>query len=501
MTDVEPNAELVARVEERFRQGGRLFIDGGWSDARSGDTFELVDPGTGTSLGRVANAGTDDDVDDAVRAARESFAERRWTSIAPADRGEILWRVAELIERDAAELALTESRDNGMPYPATLAGYIPSAARCFRYYAGMVDKVYGIATDLEFGGAPYQGYTRREPLGVAGLIVPWNGPFLTACWKAAAALAAGCSCVLKPSEDAPTTPTLLGALLIEAGVPAGVFNVVTGLSAAGAALAEHADVDALSFTGSTAVGKAIVRAAAGNLKRLTLELGGKSPVIVMADADIDRAAQVATDAIFWNSGQICTAGSRLLAQRPVAERLVELIAERAKLLRLGYGTDPDVQIGPLISARHRDRVSGFVDDGRRAGVEVVTGGSELEREGFFYRPTVLHGVDPSMSVAQQEIFGPVLSVIAFDDPEEAIAIANDSDFGLAASVFTSDVKVAHGVARRLRAGRVGINIHTATDYRVPFGGYKQSGWGREHGPQGMDAFLETKSVVTEVADF
>ncbi|GAF48136.1 aldehyde dehydrogenase family protein [Rhodococcus wratislaviensis] len=476
---------------------GKLLIGGDWVAPRRGGYFETVDPGTGRAVGTIA-AGEQTDVDDAVAAAREAFDDERWRGRPGSQRAKVLWRIADLIEQHHDELTLLECVDQGQP-TAYLGGMVTGAANCFRYHAGLADHIYGVATDVVAGGEPVHAYTRREPVGVAGMIVPWNAPLLMAAWKLAPMLAAGCSGVLKPAEETSLTALRLGRLVTEAGVPAGVVNVVTGHGhVAGAALAAHPDVDKIAFTGSTEVGKRLVHAAEGNLKRLTLELGGKSPFIVLDDADLDTTISAAAAAIFGNSGQVCSAGSRLLVDERVADRVVEGVSAIARRTRPGYHTDPAADIGPLISAKQLDRVIGYVDAARAAGAEVTAGGGRLGDDGYFVEPTVLTAISPDSPPAREEIFGPVVSVLPFGDVDEAVALANDTDYGLSSSIWTGDAARGHGVARRLRAGRVGINVHSAGDYHLPTGGFKQSGWGREHGPNGLDPYLEEKSVFTKI---
>ena len=474
----------------------RIFIGGEWVDSQAGGRLDVIDPGRGTVQGSIA-AGQPADVDRAVAAARASFEVGSWRSLAPAARARILWAIGDAIDDDAESMALIEALDNGMPLRAA-RGHVDNAAQCFRYYAGIADKIFGHTSRVASRGHEYLGYTVKEPIGVAGLIVPWNAPLRQTVYKVAPALAAGCSVVLKPAEESSLSALRLASLVSTAGVPDGVFNVVTGAGLpAGAYLAAHPDVDKISFTGSTEVGKQIVASSAGNLKKLTLELGGKSPLILLADADLDTAIPAAAMSIFGNSGQVCSAASRLIVHRSVYDRVVEGIASVGRRLTLGYCMDPDVDLGPLISAKQLARVDEYVQEGIAHGAEVVGDGPvALPDNGYFYAPTVLAGVVSSMSVVREEIFGPVLAALAFEDTDEAIAMANDTDYGLAGSVFTRDVGLAHAIAHRIRAGRVGINVHAITDFTMPGGGYKQSGWGRENGPEAVEPYLEMKSVFT-----
>ncbi|SFS16792.1 Acyl-CoA reductase [Microbacterium sp. cf046] len=471
-----------------------LVIGGIWVAASDGGTFPTFDPGTGEVIAHVARA-TSDDVDAAVAAARESFDKSRWMGLSNAQRGAILWRAADALSARADELGILESRNMGIPVPQARTMVLEAAAQ-FRYYAGWADKIQGRTIDLGGADRRIQGYTLREPIGVAALIVPWNAPLISAAKKLAPALAAGCSCILKPARETPLTALVLGQILMEAGVPSGVVNVVTGYGeTVGQGLAEHPDVDTVAFTGSTEVGRTIVHAATGNMKKLSLELGGKSPVIVMGDADLDAVIPGVAGAVFWNTGQVCAAGTRLFVHDSVYDEVVEGVARQGRALAVGYGGDEGVDIGPLISQKQLDRVSGYIASGRSDGATVVSGGNRIGDRGYFFEPTVLANVDQSMAVMREEIFGPVLGVMRFSDVDEAVALANDSSYGLASSVWSRDGAVAHSIARRLRAGRVGINVHRAGGVYMPAGGYRQSGWGRESGEEALANYLETKSVV------
>jgi acyl-CoA reductase-like NAD-dependent aldehyde dehydrogenase len=473
---------------------GKLFIGGEWVDAASGKTFDTVNPATGSVLTQVAE-GDREDVDRAVAAARRTFDEGKWSGMDARKRGKLLFAIADALEARADELARLETMDNGKPVREARAFDVEGAIECFRYYGGWADKIDGDVIPVP---GPYLNYTRREPIGVCGQIIPWNYPLQMAAWKVAPALACGNTIVLKPAEQTPLTALELARACAEAGLPAGVLNVIAGFGeTAGAALVSHPDVDKIAFTGSTAVGKIIQREAAGTLKRVSLELGGKSPNIVFADADIEAAVRGATSGIFYNTGQACTAGSRLLVEESVRDELVEKLVKRADSMRPGNPLDPKCRMGPLVSQEQLDRVMGYIESGKSEGAELVYGGDRPEIEGhrgFFLNPTIFDRVKPEMTISREEIFGPVLAVTTFKDLDEAIAIGNSSEYGLAAAVWTKDVRKAHRAAAAIRAGTVWINMYHTLDTGSPFGGYKQSGYGRELGKYALDLYTQVKSV-------
>ncbi len=464
--------------------------------------ISVLDPATGEEIGQVPDGGGAS-VDEAVRRARASFTSGVWRHMPGAQRAKVLWRVADLIDQRIDELCAMEARNNGMSRGLARA-FTDIGTEMFRYYAGWCSKIHGQSTDLRVGpdaasSYEYHAYTSLEAIGVVGLIVPWNGPLLCAMVKLAPALAAGCSCVFKPAEETPLTALMLADILRDAGVPDGVVNFVTGYGeTVGAAMSGHDGIDKIAFTGSTEVGKIIARAATGNLKRVTLELGGKSPVLICGDADLAQAIPGAAAGIFTNSGQACTAGSRIFAHRAVYDRVVEGIAAAADALRLGGSDEADVDLGPLISARQLARVNELVEDGRNQGATIVTGGAALDRAGFFYRPTVITDVRTDMRLYREEIFGPVVTIMPFDDEDEAIAEANNTQYGLAAQVWTRDVSRAHRITRKLDAGTVWVNCAVAFDPSIPFGGFKQSGWGQEYGWKGIEIYLRSKSVFVQL---
>jgi aldehyde dehydrogenase (NAD+) len=489
-------------AQQPFLSGGdkHLLIDNEWLPAQSGKTFETIDPGTRQVLARVAEGGVQD-VDKAVAAAHRAF--RSWKKVRPYERQELLLRLADLVDAHWQELAELDSLDMGAPISAVLPRK-RRAVGLLRYYAGAATMIHGETSDNSMLGGEYLSYTLKEPVGVVGAIIPWNGPITSAIWKLATALATGCTIVLKPSEESPLSALRLGELIVEAGFPAGVVNIVTGFGGdAGAALVAHPDVAKISFTGSHVTGQRIMQASAGNLKRLTMELGGKSPDIIFADADLDQAVPGAAMGVFANSGQICMAGTRLFVERAIHDEFVERVAAYGSALRVGYGLDPDTQLGPLVSRAQYDRVSSYLDIGKAEGARAVSGGKPLTdgdfAEGFYIPPTVFAGVEQNMRIAREEIFGPVVSVIPFDDMDDMIHRANDSMFGLGSGVWTRDVSKAHHVTREIEAGTVWVNCYGPVDVAVPFGGYKMSGFGRESGRESLDAYLNTKAVWVKTA--
>lgn len=473
----------------------RLLIGGEWVEAADGKTFETVNPANGQVLTQVAAAGAED-VNRAVEAARQAFESGAWPKMSGSERGNLLWKVADLIEKYANELAELETLDNGKPLRVSSRVDVPQAVRHFRYYAGWASKIEGSTVPVSY---PNQlVYTVREPMGVVGLIIPWNFPLLMSAWKLAPALACGNTCILKPAEQTPLTALRLGEILIEAGIPAGVVNILTGYGVlTGAALTAHPDVDKIAFTGSTEVGRKVMEAAAtSNLKRVSLELGGKSPNVVFADADIARAVKGATWAIFSNTGQECVAGSRLFVERSAYEQVVEGLAAESRKIRVGNGFG-NAHLGPLVSQEQLERVTGYIESGRAGGAQVVAGGERLGGElsdGYFLSPTVFTHEDDTLKLVQEEIFGPVVAVAAFDDWDELVTRANSTRYGLSAGAWTRDISKAHQFAQAVKAGTVWINQYGLIDAAAPFGGYKESGFGREMGKDAIELYTQVKTV-------
>jgi phenylacetaldehyde dehydrogenase len=489
--------QLDDKVTSFVGKKQKMLINGKWVEAASGKTFPTYNPATGEVLSHVAE-GDREDIDRAVKAARAAFEKGPWAKISPSERGRMMWRLADLIEKHTEEFAQLESLDNGKPLKIARIADLPLAVDHFRYYAGWATKIEGntIPMGLARQGS-YHAYTAREPVGVVGQIIPWNFPLLMAAWKLGPALATGCCVVLKPAEQTPLTALRLGELIAEAGFPDGVVNIVPGYGeTAGAALAAHMDVDKIAFTGSTEVGKLIVHAATGNLKKVSLELGGKSPNIVMDDADLETAIPGASMAIFFNQGQCCCAGSRLFVEKKIFDKVVDGISQAASKIRVRPGLDPESDLGPLVSEEQLNRVCGYLESGIKEGAKATAGGSREGDKGYFVKPTVLVNTNDNMKVVKEEIFGPVVTATPFSDMNEIISRANDTVYGLAAGVWTRDVKKAHAVASKLKAGTVWINCYNVFDAALPFGGYKQSGWGREMGHEVLKNYTEVKSVCS-----
>ena len=482
------------------RKVHKLLIDGQLADAASGKTFTTLNPATGETLATVAEADCAD-IDRAVAAARKALG-GPWSKMSPAEREKVLHRAADRLEARAEAFAQLETLDNGKPIREAKNGDLPLAIGLLRYFGGWPTKIHGETTPVSvpyFPGASFLHYTVREPVGVVGAIIPWNFPLLMAVERLAPALACGNTIVLKPAEQTPLSALWLGELLLEAGVPAGVVNVVPGFGpTAGAAIAEHMGIDKVTFTGSTEVGREVVKASAGNMKRISMELGGKSPNIVFADADLEAAAKGIFMGVFYNQGQCCSAGSRVFNERPAYEKMVAALADRAKTVKQGNPLDSKTHMGPLVSAQQRDRVLSYIESGQKEGAQLLAGGMADAGPGYFVQPTVFGGVKDEMKIAREEIFGPVVCVMPFDTLDEVMARANSSDYGLVAAVWTKDVKKAHQAAAKLKAGTVWINCYHFVDAAAPWGGVKQSGYGREKGQYALENYTSLKSVWVDL---
>ncbi|MFE4811530.1 aldehyde dehydrogenase family protein [Peribacillus simplex] len=488
---MEQTIKLNPRVQEFLKGTKKLLINGELVEAASGKTFETLDPSNGKVLAVVSEAGPED-VDKAVKAARKAFDNGPWKKMSASERSRLIYKLADLMEEHKEALAQLDTLDNGKPIGETTNADVPLAIDHFRYYAGWTTKIVGQTIPV---AGNYFNYTRHEAVGVVGQIIPWNFPLLMAAWKLGAALATGCTIVLKPAEQTPLSALYLGQLALEAGFPPGVLNVIPGFGeTAGSPLVDHPDVDKIAFTGSTSVGKMIMRQASGTVKKISLELGGKSPNIILPDADMSKAIPGALMGIMFNQGQVCCAGSRLYIQKKSYDNVVADLVSHAKNIKQGAGLDPSTQIGPLVSSEQLERVGSYIEKGKSEGAEVVTGGKYGQGEGYFVAPTIFAGVEDEMTIAKEEIFGPVVAAMPFDDLDDVINRANNSEYGLAAGLWTQDVKKAHYVANELKAGTVWVNCYNAFDAASPFGGYKQSGIGREMGSYALENYTEVKSV-------
>ncbi|NOZ42576.1 MAG: aldehyde dehydrogenase family protein [Alphaproteobacteria bacterium] len=488
---------LNAKTREFISSPRKILLNGHWVDAASGKTFDTLDPATGKVIISVAE-GDREDIDRAVKAARAAFEDSPWSRMQPGQREKVMHRLADLMEENADVLAELESIDNGKNVAIARAVDIQLAIDTIRYMAGWPTKIMGSILPLSVPYAPdakFFGYTLKEPVGVVGQIIPWNFPALMAAWKLGPALATGCTVILKPAEETPLSALYLGELICQAGIPDGVVNIVPGYGhTAGAALSAHPDVDKIAFTGSGEVGKIIVKAAADTMKKVSMELGGKSPAIILPDADLDIAIPGAASAIFFNQGQTCCAGSRLFVPDSLYDQVVDGLAAATATMKIGVGLNPENMINPLVSQIQFDRVMGYIDSGRREGAEVVAGGGRSGNEGYFVEPTLLCNTNREMKVVREEIFGPVLCVQRYSDVSDIASFANDTVYGLGASIWTRDVGNIINIIPKIKAGTVWVNCHNILDVVMPFGGYKQSGFGRELGKESLDLYLETKSV-------
>lgn len=488
-------SHLMMKTNEKvakFLNGKKkLYINGEFVESASSKTFDTPNPATGETLATVYEADKAD-IDRAVQAAREAFENGPWSKMSPSTRAQLMYKLAELMEENKEELAQLETLDNGKPIRETSNADIPLAIEHMRYYAGWATKIVGQTIPVN---NQYFNYTRHEPVGVVGQIIPWNFPLLMAMWKLGAALATGCTVVLKPAEQTPLSALYLAELIEEAGFPPGVINIVPGFGeTAGQALVDHPNVDKIAFTGSTEVGKRIMENAAKSLKRVTLELGGKSPNIILPDADLSKAIPGALNGVMFNQGQVCCAGSRVYIQKKHYDNVVADMVSHAKSIRQGFGLDQETEMGPLVSVEQQSRVLNYIEKGIEEGAEILTGGGNPKDEGYFVSPTIFAAVEDQMTIAKEEIFGPVIAAMPYEELDDVIERANNTEYGLAAGVWTKDVAKAHYIANKIKAGTVWVNCYNVFDAASPFGGYKQSGIGREMGSYALDNYTEVKSV-------
>lgn len=487
---------ILPDVKSFLNAEHKVLIGAVWSAASSDTMIDVINPADGQKISAIGDSGTED-VDRAVHAARAAFEDGPWAKMKPGERSLLMFRIADAIEARAEELAQLETLDNGKPIKYA-RGDVAASVGAIRYYAGWADKIQGSTHNINMVG-DFHTYTVKEPVGVVALVVPWNYPLVMAAMKLGPALASGCTAVLKPAEDTSLSALLLGQIMLDAGLPEGVLNIVTGYGhSVGGALINHPGIDKIAFTGSTATGKIVAHAAAEGLKKVSLELGGKSPNIIMPDADLEAAIPASAMGIFYNSGQTCTAPSRLYVHKDVAEEVIAGIAEFGRGLKIAPGLDEESQLGPLVSAKQFGRVSEYIAAGEKEGAEIRSGGKQHGNSGYFMEPTVIADTNNSMKVVQEEIFGPVLVTQSFSSEEEVLSLANDSDYGLAGCVWTKDLSTAHRMARKIKAGIIGVNTPMGADWDVPLGGYKQSGVGRENGRDGLELYLETKSVFASL---